>query len=331
VGVLGEQLRRDGFPVYGLDRRPGMDWKCALRLAQLFRRERVALVHAHQIPGFLYGSLARLVAQRPPILFTEHGLTHARSPRRKRMLVNRLLLQRRDRVVAVGRAVRRALVDNEGLPGSRVQVIYNGISCAPFAHAAGSRETVRGELRLAPDDFVACQVGRLEPIKDHATAMRALARVLTRRPDARLVLVGDGPEKGRLQELAGRLGVSSHVRFLGMRHDVPRVLAAADLLLLTSTSEGIPLALIEGMAAGLPVVSTNVGGVPEVVVHETTGLLAPAGDEAALAGGILRLAQDASLRRQMGEHGRQRAQTTFSEDRMYAGYRALYDEMLQRT
>jgi glycosyltransferase involved in cell wall biosynthesis len=330
VGVLGQQLRRDGFPVFDLGRRPGVDWRCALRLAQLFRRQRVALVHAHQIPAFLYGSLARLLAQRPPILFTEHGLTHARSPRRKRILVNRLLLQRRDRVVAVGQAVRRVLVDNEGLPGSRIQVIYNGIASDPFARAAGSRETVRGELGLAPADLVACQVGRLEPIKDHATALRALGRVVARRPEARLVLVGDGPEKGRLHELAGRLGLLSQIRFLGMRYDVPRVLAGADLLLLSSTSEGIPLALIEGMAAGLPVVSTNVGGVPEVVVHGTTGLVAPAGDEAALAGAILRLAEDASLRRQMGENGRQRAQTMFSEDRMYARYCALYNEMLQR-
>jgi sugar transferase (PEP-CTERM/EpsH1 system associated) len=330
VGVLGEQLRRDGFPVYGLDRRPGMDWNCALQLARVLRTERVALVHAHQIPAFVYGSIARLLAPRPPILFTEHGLTHARTHRRKRMLTNRLLLQRRDRVVAVGQAVRRALIDHEGFPGSRVRVIYNGIPDAPFLQGAGTRAAVREELGLAPDSFVLFQVGRLDPIKDHATALRALERVAARRPDVRLVLVGDGPEKGRLQELSDRHGLGPRVRFLGLRHDVPRLLACADLVLLSSTSEGIPLALIEAMAAGLPVASTDVGGVPEVVTHGATGLLAPAGDEGALAGAVLRLAGDAPLRRQMGERGRERARTTFSEDQMYAGYRALYEEMLRR-
>ena len=144
----------------------------------------------------------------------------------------------------------------------------------------------------------------------------------------RLVLVGEGPNARAIETEIERLQLQPHVRLLGLRHDVPKMLAAADLFLLTSISEGIPLTVIEAMAAGLPVVSTNVGGVPEIVVEGQTGLLAPSGDAAGLAAAVSRLAGDAALRKQMGEAGRQRAAEVFSADKMHAAYDRLYAEML---
>jgi glycosyltransferase involved in cell wall biosynthesis len=328
LGVLGQQLRDDGFRVEVLERRAGVDWRCVLRLARFLHRERIDLVQAHQYTPFFYAAAARLLSPRPAILLTEHGRHHPDYPRLKRKLANRLLLRRRDRVVAVGQAVRDALVANDGFPEKRVGVIYNGIDLDRFTDPAEDHRSIRREMGIGDSDFAILQVARLDYLKDHATAIRSLARVLPHRPDARLVLVGEGPELGAIQALVRQHGLEAHVRLLGLRKDVPRLLTGADLFLLTSISEGIPLTVIEAMAAGLAVVSTRVGGVPEVVAEGRSGLLAPAGDDAALAEAICRLAADPALRKEMGRQGRERSQTLFSERVMHRHYGRLYEEML---
>jgi glycosyltransferase involved in cell wall biosynthesis len=328
LGPLGRDLREEGFPVWVLGRKPGLDWNCARHLAQLLRRESVDLLHAHQYTPFFYAMTARLLCRRPPVLFTEHGRHFPDYPRRKRMVANRLLLERRDRVVAVGEAVRQALLQNEGLPAGRVQVIYNGINLAPFANGTADRAALRQEMDVGPDDLVILQVARLDYLKDHATALGALRQVVARRPDARLVLVGEGPERAMIEEQVHQQRLDRHVRRLGLRSDIPRLLRASDLFLLTSISEGIPLTVIEAMAAGLPVVATRVGGVAEIVADGKTGFLAPARDQATLAQGILRLAQDATLRGEMGQLGCERARALFADSQMHGGYLELYREML---
>ena len=255
---------------------------------------------------------------------TEHGRSFPDPPRRTHFLFNRTVLRRGDRIIAVGEDVRRALIDNEGFPPGRVEVVYNGVDTGAFAESARHREAVRREIGVGAGDFVLMQVARLDPIKDHATAVRAVGRAAERRGDVRLVIVGEGAEAGPIDDLIRGLGLGDHVLRLGVRSDVARLLGAADAVLLTSRSEGIPLTLIEGMAAGLPVVATRVGGVPEVVAEGETGLLAPAGDADALAAHILRLADDRDLRERLGRAGRERARTSFDEGRMIAAYDRIY-------
>jgi L-malate glycosyltransferase len=329
LGTLGEALRAEGFTVHVLGRRPGVDWGCARRLASLLRREQVDLLHAHQYTPFFYGMMARLLYRRPPMLFNEHGRTFPDYPRPKRMVANRLLLRRRDRVVGVGQSVRQALICNEGIPAGRVKVIYNGIDLLPFADDTHDRGAARRELGLGDDDLAIIQVARLDSLKDHATAIRALDQVVARCSEARLLLVGEGPEMPKIRELVHGRALEPYVRFLGLRGDIARLLSAADIGLLTSVSEGIPLTLIEAMAAGLPVVSTDVGGVREVVEDGRTALLAPSGDDDALAEAILRLAGDPALRERMGCTGRRRAESAFSERRMHDEYLKLYEDMLR--
>ncbi len=329
LGSLGEELRAEGFPVHVLGRRPGLDWRLALRLAGLLRRQRVGVIHAHQYTPFFYAAAARVAGPRAPILFTEHGRHFPDCPSRKRLAANRLLLGRGDRVVGVGRAVCEALVRNEGIPAARVGLVYNGIDLDRFASASPGRAAVRRELGLGAGDLVILQVARLDYLKDHATAVRTLRRVVRRRPEAHLVLVGEGPEGPKIRELVAQAGLADRVHFLGLRHDIPRLLAAADLFLLTSVSEGIPLTLIEAMAAGLPVVATRVGGVGEVVEEGRTGLLAPAGDDDGLARHVLRLAGAPDEARAMGRLGRARAEASFSEGVMHERYSELYREMFR--
>lgn len=324
-GLLGQELRRDGFEVHQLDRRPGIDLRCVRRLAQLARHHKVDVFHAHQYTPFFYASLAR-GWRSLPVIFTEHGRHFPDLPSRKRMVANRFLLKRRDRAIGVGRNVRMALINNEGLPSERVRVIYNGIDCKQYAQPA-ERLAARRELSLDSTRFVIVQVARLDPLKDHLTALRMVRRLSDAGKNICLLIVGDGPERAKIEAEISRLGLWAHVRLTGLRRDVPRLLAAADLSLLTSLSEGIPLAIIEAMSAGVAVISTDVGGVPEVVVDGQTALLAPAGDDKALAEKVSLLYGDRDLQQRFAREGQRRAYDLFSEDQMHAEYARLYQDL----
>jgi glycosyltransferase involved in cell wall biosynthesis len=264
-------------------------------------------------------------------VFTEHGRHFPDHPRPKRKIVNRLLLGRRDRVVAVGRSVKTALVENEGIPARRVEVIANGIDTDRFVPAPAARAEVRAELGLAANDFAVMMVARLDPIKDHVTAIRACARASGAIPGLRLVVVGDGPERPKIEAAIRESNLGGRVRLLGTRHDVPRVLSGADTLLLTSVSEGIPLTVIEAMATGLPVVSTDVGSLTDVVSDGVTGLLAAARDEEAISRHLRTLGEAPCLRATMGDRGRARAIREFSEGAMADRYTSLFEDLLEAT
>ncbi len=328
LGRLAQQLQAEGFPVFCLERQPGIDLRCMIRLARLWHRYEVDLVHAHQYTPFFYAACARLWRYGPPILFTEHGRWYPDYPRRRRMVFNRLAFRGRDRVTAVGQAVREALVRNEGLPRHRIRVIYNGVDLQRFAPRPERRLPVRQSLGLSELDVVIVQVARLDYLKDHITAIRTMARLVHQVPEAKLLLVGDGPKREVIEAEIKAQRLEGAVRLLGEREDVPELLWAADVCLLTSISEGIPVTLIEAMAAELPVVATKVGGVPEVVLHGQTGFLSPAGDDADLADCLLRLAHDSPLRRQLGRAGRRRAEEMFSQRLMHQQYVECFDEML---
>ncbi len=330
AGPLADQLRDEGHVVEVLNRQPGVDWRCTRRLAKFLHEEHVAAIHAHQYTPFFYSLLARGLGGQPPLIFTEHGRQHPDYRRLKRVVCNRLLLRPRDRVIAVGEAVREALIKHEGIPASRVEVLCNGVSLDPYRAVASDpmlRTAVRRELGLGESDFVVVQVARLNELKDHATAARAIARAAQQAPNIRWLVVGDGEQRGTLEAAIRDNGIGSVTQLLGTRRDVPRLLAAADACLLSSISEGIPLTLIEAMAARLPVISTDVGGVAEVVVPEITGLLAPAGDDATLAQHLVRLATDRALASRLGRNGAARAEDLFSFERMANGYAAVFEEV----
>lgn len=328
LGDLGTELRAEGFPVEVLGRQPGVDFSCAARFGGLLRQHDVSLIHAHQYTPFFYSTLARYRYRRPAILFTEHGRHYPDVRRPKRIWANRLLLEKRDRVIGVGAAVRDALITNEGLKPDRVAVIYNGIDLSRFSANDEDSGTIRAELGLSPDDFVIFFVARLDPVKDHATALRAVDKLRKSVPRAQLIIVGEGPQQSEITRLIQDLQLESNVKLLGLRQDVPRLLAAADCLLLTSVSEGIPLTIIEAMAAGLPVVATNVGGVAEVVVDQHTGYLHQAGDDGAIAASLQYLSEHPDHAQDLGHQGQHRAHERFSQQAMDQHYRELYYQML---
>lgn len=331
LGSMGQTLQEEGFEVFVLGRRPGLDVRCAWRLGRWLKRANVRLVHAHQYGPFFYSALARRLSRHTPILLTEHGRDYPDYRRPKRVLANRWLLARNDRLVGVGDCVRRALIDNEGFPASRVEVIRNAVDTSRSETPPRLRQELRTEWGVAPHDPVIIQVARLNRLKDHVTALRMMELVTQRLHRARLVLVGDGEERPALEQLARQLGLERQVIFFGERSDVADILPAADLFLLTSITEGIPLTLIEAMAAGLPCVTTDVGGNGEVLVDGETGLLAEPGQPEDLAEKVCRLIADLPLRARLGRAGRERAVAEFDHLRMHQAYQLVYRQMLKMT
>ncbi|TWU01281.1 glycosyltransferase [Stieleria varia] len=326
IGTIGNELLDCGYVVEKLDRRSGFDHAVARRLRRFCLDHDVDVIHAHQYTPFFYASLCRFPGRRPPILFTEHGRHFPDTRRPKRVFANRFLLGRRDHITAVGNHVRTALIQNEGFSADRIQVIHNGIDVDAFRSSEADRATVRGELGIMEGQVAVFHVARLNPLKDHATALRAWQR-LRDAPHIRLFLVGDGEERQSIEAFIGEHRLHSTVSLLGLRDDVRRLLPAADVFLLSSVSEGIPLTLIEAMATSLPCVSTSVGGIPEVVVNGETGLLSSAGDDISIADHIRTLADDPGMRNRLGDHGRRRAEQMFSNVDMHSRYHHIYSQL----
>ncbi len=331
LGPIGEELRAAGVPVVCLNRRPGRDYGVGWRLAREARRRRIQVVHAHQYTPFFYAAFARaLSATGFRLILTEHGRHYPDVVAPVRRGVNRLVLSRfADAVNACCDFSAQALCRIDGFPGHRVEVIENGIDPESYT-AVEPPERVRHRLGLAPDRRYIVTIARFHPVKDHPTLFRAFAGVARARPDVDLLLAGDGPTRADLERLVASLGIADRVRFLGIRRDVPDLLAAADVFALTSVSEAASLTILEAMAAGRPVVVTDVGGNPELVRDRIDGCLFPRGDHAAGARALLRVLDDPAFAAVCGQAARVRAAEHFSLARTVDRYYALYRRLTGR-
>ncbi len=273
IGELGEGLIAEGVPFREYHRKGGFDLSLARQIADHARSTQCDLIHAHQYTCYFYGALAQRRA-RMPLVFSEHGRFYPDLPSWKRRLFNRLLGSRAHAITAVSAGVKRSLVEIEGFPADRIEVLYNGIDFQPFVEASKLyRDEARERVGLPYDATVIGTIGRLDSIKNQTFLLHAFAKLHAEDADTRLAVVGYGPERELLEKRAADLGVADAVHFFGKRSDTPELLAAFSVFALTSLSEGTPMTLLEAMAASRPIVSTGVGGIPEIVEHEKTGLL----------------------------------------------------------
>ncbi len=327
-GLWGKTLRKEGFVVYALYRSPGIDLAVVFQLAKIFERHRVALIHAHQYSPFFYGALSRIFYPQARLLFMEHGRHWPEVKKPWKNIFNRIVLQPlTHEIVAVSKEVRERLVTYEGLSRKRIRVIYNGIKDI-YRLSTAEKKALRSHWGLGADDFVVATVGRLDPIKNLPMFLLALAMASQGQKSLRGLIVGDGPERPRLEDFSQRLGLRDQVIFTGFREDAVRLLQMADVFVLSSFSEGTSLALLEAMAAGLPSVVTAVGGNPEVVEDGKTGLVVPSGDAVKLAAALSLLAERKDVVQQMGQAARRRFERYFHFDKMMQAYRRLYQEMV---
>lgn len=328
-GPLGQDLRLAGYPVHALEAAPGFRLSTVLGLRRVIAAEAVDVVHAHTYTPFFFAALATALLPHVTLVYTEHGRLYPERERLRRQLVNPLLARRADHIVTISGSTRSALARHDNFPEERIRVIWNGVRIAEPAPADEVASLRRG-LGIEPGTRVLGLAARLVELKDVPMALRALRLVLDREPACRLVIAGDGPERGRLERLAGETGVAANVDFLGMRPDLERLYDAFDLFVLSSRTEGISVTLLEAMSRGRPAVVTGVGGNPEVVLDGRTGFVIRPGDHRAMAERILLLLGDPELLRTMGRNSAARVRDCFSFERMLAGYEALYAEAAGR-
>jgi glycosyltransferase involved in cell wall biosynthesis len=325
VGALGEQLLREGVEVVCLGRRPGRDLKVSWRLAKEVRARDIELLHAHQYTPFFYAALAKVCSGRSPrLILTEHGRHYPDVASPLRRAINRCLLDPlADAVNAVSDFSARSMTRVDGFAGNRVEIIANGIAAERYGPAP-NRAPLRQRLGLDPARRYVASIARFHPIKDHVTLLHGFSEVARACEDVDLLLVGDGPLRGRLQELTRELAIEGRVRFLGVRFDVPDILRATDVFALTSISEAASLTILEAMASAVPLVVTDVGGNPEMVRHGVEALLVPRRDARATAAALLCLLADPDKAAALGAAGRARVWQRYRLEQTVELYRQLY-------
>ena len=310
------------FPLRGSLLRPSALWQ-AFRIAALIRRTGTRVVHGTDYTTNVLGLVAARIAG-VPVIVSRVDLGHLREGfGRAQRSLEKLVSRSADAVCANADAVRALCIGEEGCDPERVFVVRNGLDLARFDRQA---EAPLDEPLPAGRPLVAV-IANLWPVKGHRTLLEAVARIRLRRSDVRFALVGDGPERAFLLQRAAELGLTDQFALLGTRYDVPAILSRCDAACHPSLAEGLPNAVMEAMAARLPVVATAVGGVPELVADGRTGFLAPPGDAARLADRLLAVLADPERARAMGAEGRRRIERELSLDRLRADLGTLYDSV----
>lgn len=315
--------------------RPLMDLRALYELIRIIRSSRPAIVETHTAKAGFVGRLAALLAVRPrPVLVhTYHGhvLEDYFGPWKSFVfrLIERALARATDCLICVSQATVDDLVRLNVAPRSRFRVVPLGIELDRFTVLNRTQgAATRSMLGAGHEDVLLGYVGRLVPIKRVDVIIRAVAELGRRDINVKVVIVGDGMSREELERLSSGLGVADRITFTGYLRDIRSILAACDIAILSSDNEGTPVSLIEAAAAGVPAVSTAVGGVPEVVSTQT-GILVPRGDPHAFAAAVAQLATNPDLRARMARHARAYATRRFGAERLTSDMETLYQELLR--
>lgn len=327
-GVLAERSREAGIEVFPVKMAGDIDVGAASRIARFARHERFDLLHAHTARAHAIGIMARALGA-PGKLIVARRLDFPVS----RHLFSRLKYRSRlvDLYLAVATAIREILIEAGVEPG-KVRVVNSSIDLSRFEEArrirAEDNRAGREELGLPPGVPLVGNVAALAGHKAQCDLIDAMPHVMKAIPEAHLAIVGEGEERQRLEARIARLGLGDRVMLMGFRRDVPRILAAFDLFVMSSTLEGFCNSVLEAFAVGVPVVSTRAGGLPEMVLHEETGLLAPIRDPEALAKAMIRLMTDEKAATSLAANARHLVETEYTVDKMVERTRQAYQDLL---
>lgn len=322
-GWLVDALRNSGFTWQTYEGHRGIDFGLLRRMTRMLQRLKVEVVHSHEFVMAVYGTaIARKLGV--PHVITMHGNMNMTRKWRRRVAL-RWAFKRSIGIVAVSEDTRRHLESSLGLPRGIVDVVPNGI---PVRTGDGSR--VRHELGIAASELVLVAVGSLMARKGHAVLLSAMADLCRRStmPGWRLLIAGQGAERPRLEAMIREQALENHVHLLGPRNDVPDLLAAADIFVMPSLWEGLPLAILEAMFAGKAIIASRTSGIPEAIDDRVNGLLTPPGDIGALSGALQLLIQNAEYRAELGQAAQQRARARFTIAAVADAYERLYRRTL---
>jgi glycosyltransferase involved in cell wall biosynthesis len=324
-GPLEEDLRAAGVRVYVLGKRLGFDPRVILKLARIMREERVEIVHVHTPLSNNWGVPAALLSGVRTVIRTEHGLF--RRERTFYVFINAVLGLFNRRILACSDGAKKTHVAMDPLSRGKYLTIYNGIDVARYQFT-GDGKRLREELRLPPGAPVVGIIGSLIPLKGHRVFLQMAELLARHRPEVRFLVIGEGPERPQLERMVRERGLTGRVTFTGVRRDIPELLSLMDVFVLSSHSEAHPLTILEAMAAGKPVVATDVGGNAESVVDGETGFIVPPNDPQALLEPVKRLIGDPALAARMGARGRERVTREFSVEKMIRETEAVYESFV---
>jgi glycosyltransferase involved in cell wall biosynthesis len=320
-GAFADEAREAGIPVFEFNKKPGFSVGMLFTLARQLRQDAPDVVHTHNPGVHHYGALAAWMARVPAVVNTRHGpATSFGRAYQERYF--RAVMPLTDRVVFVCEDSRRFLVDQRGLPGKKASVIVNGIELEAFLQHPAAPGSASPRIRFG-------SVGRMVPVKAHSLLIDAFAQVARRLPEAELSIVGGGPLESELRERARKMGLNGRLRVEGTNHQIADFLKDLDIFVLSSTSEGLPLVILEAMAAGLPIVSTRIGGVPEVAPEGAVSYLCTPGSTDDLAEAMYRAATNPNLAN-MGKTAREIAIAKFDLSQMWSSYEHIFAEALER-
>lgn len=321
TGEMEERFNEAGVEtrVIGAREGRGLDIRAIFRLAKLLKREHVQVLQCHNRASHMYGAFAAKLAGVPAVICTRHAAPLNYGNKGRPVPLERLAIPLTHWFVAVSKEVHETAVERGRVPAGRSSVIPNGVDLSRFQ--------MNGSVPAESD--LVC-VARLSPEKRHDLLLAAVRRLSELGIKPTLTLAGDGPARPSVEARIKEFGLSGQVRLLGTRKDVPELLGSANIFVLTSDTEGLPITIIEAMAAGKPVVATRVGGVPDVVVDGETGILVPAGDVEQLARALEKMLRDEALRKRMGAAGSRAARERFDIVETVRHYEALYTRLLER-
>ncbi len=326
-GALARRVDPTRCRVVELGDKLGGDYRLYFKLAREFRRYRIHIAHTHSWATVMEGIIGARLARVPIIIHGEHGTMKTET--KLHIQIQRALWHSTDQMLAVSNVLRENLQRQFNFPKEKIRVIANGVDLSRFALTRQS-DDYKTRLGLPANALVFGAIGRVVPVKAYSTLLQAAKLIFDEIPMAHLVMVGDGPQLEALVQLAEEYQIAARVHFLGARKDVPEILRAFDVFVLSSESEGMSNTILEAMASARPVVATAVGGNPELVVDRETGLLVPPHDPPAMAAAIMKLLRDTELCRQMGWLGRQRVEEKFSLEVMVQNYANIYLETFRR-
>lgn len=323
-GTLATEIKRAGVKVIDLSRKGRIDPWLMIKLFLLIRKEKIKIVHTHLVHASIVGRIAAKLAGVKSIITTRHYAYY----RKERSLVNwieRKTAVFNDNSIAISNAVKEYMVNREKYEPDRITMIYNSVDLGLFD--SGDRNVIPRN-----NNFLIGSVGRLHPSKGYDTLLKSMPQVIEKFPQVKLMIAGNGTEKDHLEKLCTQLYISDKVIFLGRKtpEEIRNLLREINLFVLASNWEGFGLAAVEAMASGIPVVTTKVGGLPEIVEDGRTGFLVPPDQPHTLAERIIYLLKNRNLSIEMGREGRKRVETLFSLNNMIMKLESLYRELLNQ-
>jgi glycosyltransferase involved in cell wall biosynthesis len=295
-----------------------------IKVSNYLRLSKIDIIHTHGYFASTFGRLAAILARNPVIITHIH--TTYFGFKKRNILIERFLSYFTDKIVCVSRSTREFTEKIERIDKNKTCLIYNGSK----TENGDIVKTLidRASFALTADDLVIISVGSLVAHKGHQSLLNAIKILSKKHKNLRLMIVGDGPLRSKLEAYAKNLQISSRIVFTGLRKDIFSLLKLSDLFVLPSIErEGLGLALIEAMASGLPLIGTNLGGIPEVIENNVNGILIPPGNSKSLAKAIERLITNQNLRDEMGKQGKRIYKEKFSDKTMIDKIESLYDEL----